>query len=68
VGGAFLVAAPVAYLLMNRWLDDFEYHTDLGVGLLVVAGLATLAIAWLTVSYQSIRAALANPADSLRTE
>ncbi|MEQ9104823.1 MAG: ABC transporter permease [Rhodothermales bacterium] len=68
VGGAFLVAAPVAYLVMNKWLDEFEYHTDLGVGLLVMAGLATLAIAWLTVSYQSIRAALANPADSLRTE
>ncbi|MGA7304544.1 MAG: FtsX-like permease family protein [Rhodothermales bacterium] len=40
VGGAFLVAAPVSYYLMNNWLNDFEFHTDFGMGVLLVAGVA----------------------------
>ena len=65
---AFLITAPVSYFLMNGWLDKFAYHTSLGVGIFALAGVAALAIAWLTVSYQSIRTALANPVDALRTE
>ena len=65
---AFVVAAPISYFLMTDWLNEFTFHTDLGFGLLAVAGLASVLIAWLTVSYQSIRAATANPVASLRSE
>ncbi|HMB91368.1 MAG TPA: ABC transporter permease [Rhodothermales bacterium] len=65
---AFVVAAPVAYIAMHRWLDSFVYRIDLGVGVFLAAGVFVLAIAWLTVSYQSIRAARVNPVESLRYE
>ena len=67
---AFVVAAPVAYLVMNRWLESFAYRVDMMQSwwIFLLAGLATLVVAFLTVSYQSIRAALANPATSLRYE
>jgi len=65
---AFVVAAPIAYFLMNDWLNEFTFHTNLSPGLLAAAGLASVLIAWLTVSYQSIRAATANPVVSLRAE
>ena len=68
VGAAFLFAAPVAWFVMNNWLQEFEFHTTLGIGVMLSAGVATLVIAWLTVSYQSIRSAIANPADSLRSD
>ena len=61
-------AVPVAYLLMDQWLSDFEYRIKLGFGVFVVAGVATILISWLTVSYQSIRAASVDPVESLRTE
>ena len=65
---ALLIAIPVAYWAMNQWLANFAYRINIGIGTFVVAGLISLAIAWLTVSYQSIRAALANPVESLRNE
>ena len=68
VGGAFLVAAPIAYYVMNGWLDEFTFHTELGVGVLATAGASAILIAWMTVSYQAIRAAAANPVTSLRSE
>jgi putative ABC transport system permease protein len=58
----------VAYAVMNRWLEEFAYRTDVGWGLFVLAGLIALLIALLAVSYQSIRAALADPVKSLRYE
>jgi putative ABC transport system permease protein len=64
----FLVAAPVAYFAMSRWLDDFAYRIELGPGVFLLSGALALIIAWLTVSYQSIKAALANPVESLRYE
>jgi putative ABC transport system permease protein len=64
----FLIAAPVAYFAMNRWLDDFAYRAELGLGVFLLAGGLALLIAWLTVSYQSIKAALANPVEALRYE
>jgi putative ABC transport system permease protein len=64
----FIIAAPVAYMTMRRWLDDFAYRIELGAGVFLLAGAVALLIAWLTVSYQSIKAALANPVDSLRYE
>ena len=65
---AFVVAAPLAYFAMQRWLDTFVYRIDLSVWTFLLAGLTALAIAWLTVSYQSIRAALADPVEALRYE
>ena len=65
---AFVVAAPVAYVAMDRWLNDFAYRIDLTAGIFLMTGLAALGIAIITVSYQSIRAALANPVESLRYE
>lgn len=68
IGIAFVVAAPVAYLTMSQWLDGFAYRIDLGPGLFVTAGILALVIALLTVSWQAIRAALADPVKSLRYE
>ena len=65
---AFVVAAPVAYVAMNRWLENFVYRTDVGVETFVQAGLLVLLIAMLTVSYQALKAALANPVKALRYE
>ncbi|MCI0696534.1 ABC transporter permease [candidate division KSB1 bacterium] len=65
---AFAVASPIAYFAMNRWLQDFAYRIQIGVETFVLAGVLALMIAWLTVSYQSIKAALANPAEALRYE
>ena len=62
------LAAPISYFLMTDWLNEFSFHTDLGLGILAMAGIASVLIAWLTVSYQSIRAATANPVVSLRSE
>ena len=65
---AFIVACPLVYLVMTRWLDAFAYHIDLGVGIFALAGALALLVATLTVSYQAIKAALANPVKSLRYE
>lgn len=66
---AFVIAVGPTYYAMNRWLDNnFAYHATIGAGTFVIAGLAALLIAWLTVGYQSFRAAGANPAQSLRDE
>ena len=65
---AFVVAAPLAYLAMHRWLNDFAYRIDIGVGTFFLAGLLALVIALATVSYQAVKAALADPVESLRYE
>ncbi len=65
---AFLIAVPLAYVAMNKWLENFAYRTEIGIWTFVIAGVAALCIAWLTVSYQSIKAALMNPVKSLRDE
>lgn len=64
----FLVAIPIAWYALNGWLDNFAYRIDVGVGVFILAGLAAALIALATVSWQSIRAALANPVDSLKDE
>jgi putative ABC transport system permease protein len=53
---------------MNRWLEDFAYRIEIGPGVFILAGGLALVIALLTVSYQAIRAATANPVESLRYE
>lgn len=65
---AFIIAAPVAWVVMNQWLQNFAYRIDPGIGLFILAGASALIIAWLTVGYQSIRATLINPTESLRSE
>lgn len=65
---AFAIASPIAYAVMTRWLEDFAYRITMGPGLYLMAGTLALLIAWLTVSYLSVRAALANPVRSLRYE
>lgn len=65
---AFVVAAPLAWYAMNKWLQGFEYKTPLDVSLFGYAGLAAVAIALLTISYESLRAANADPARTLRNE
>lgn len=65
---AILLACPVAYWAMGTWLENFAYQTEISWWIFMVAGLLSLAIAWLTVSLQAIKSALANPSDSLRSE
>jgi len=68
VGLAFVVAAPAAYFAMTRWLQNFAYRAEIGAGTFLLAGLLVLGLAGFTVSWQAIKAALANPVDSLRYE
>ena len=65
---ANFIAWPVAYYLMNGWLDEFAYKISIGIGVFLLSGLVVLVIALLAVSYQSVKAALANPVKSLRYE
>jgi ABC-type antimicrobial peptide transport system permease subunit len=65
---AFAIALPVAYFLMNSWLVNFAYRIDLGIGIFLMAILASILLAWMTVGYKAIKAALANPVKSLRSE
>jgi predicted permease len=64
----FLLAAPLAYFLMEQWLQGFAYRVHLSVVIFAVAGVTALLLAWLTVAYQSFRTARCNPADVLRNE
>ncbi|CCH51942.1 protein of unknown function DUF214 [Fibrisoma limi BUZ 3] len=63
-----VIATPIAWYAMNQWLDDYAYRIDVGWWVFVLAGLVATSIALLTVSYQSVKAALMNPVKSLRTE
>jgi predicted permease len=68
VGVAFLLAAPLGWYAMHKWLENFAYRVSVGASTLVLAGLAALAVALLTVSFQAIKAARANPVNSLKSE
>jgi ABC-type antimicrobial peptide transport system permease subunit len=65
---ANVIALPVAFFAMNRWLQNFAYRIHLSIWIFIVSGLVALFIAILTVSYQSIKAATANPVDALKYE
>jgi len=65
---SFIIASPLAWYLMQQWFSAFAYRTSMGVWPFILAGFVALLIAWFTVSYQSIKAAKANPVDSLRDE
>ncbi len=68
IGLANLIAWPVAYYLMDSWLQDFAFKTELSLEVFVIPGFLALVVALLTVGYQSIKAALANPVHSLKHE
>jgi putative ABC transport system permease protein len=65
---AFVFAVPLGWIIMHNWLEGFAYRTTLGAGTFLLAGGLALLISWLTVSYQSIKAAIRNPVSSLRSE
>ena len=65
---AFLVASPIAFYFMRNWLDAFQYRTDISIWVFLLAGITTIFVAILTVSYRSFKAAHTNPVNSLRSE
>jgi putative ABC transport system permease protein len=65
---ANLIAWPAAYLIMNNWLANFAYRTNIGFGIFLLSGVAALIIALFTVSIHTIKASTANPIDSLHYE
>jgi len=65
---AFLLAAPLSWYLMNKWLEGFEYHIDIHWTTFLIGLIVTLVIALLTVSYRSVKAGFTNPVNSLRSE
>jgi len=65
---AFLIASPISWMIMNRWLQDYAYRVNIGWAVFAVAGFFAVTVALLTVCFQAVKAALANPVKSLRTE
>ena len=68
VGVAMAIAFPIAWLAMHKWLDGFAYRVDIRYDVFVLTALAAVGITLITISYQALRAATANPVDSLRSE
>ncbi|MEE9500975.1 MAG: FtsX-like permease family protein, partial [Candidatus Aminicenantaceae bacterium] len=68
IGLANIIAWPTAYLVMNNWLSTFPYRANMGLWMFIISSLIALALTLLTVSYQSIKAAIANPVKALRYE
>jgi len=68
VGIAFVIASPIAYWAMNKWLQDFAFHINIGWWVFAFGGFGAVSIALITVSFQSIKAALMDPVKSLRKE
>ena len=65
---AIVITVPLAYYLMDNWLNKFEFHTNISWWILLVASGSTMLIAFLTVSFQAYRTATANPVDALKYE
>ncbi len=65
---AFLLAAPVAYYMMSQWLENFAYRINITAGVFIGAILLSIVLAWITVGYKALRAALVNPVKSLKSE
>lgn len=68
VGIAFVIASPISWWLMNKWLSNYPLHIDIGLWVFIFTGAASIFIALLTVSFQAIKAAMLNPIKNLRTE
>lgn len=65
---AILIASPIAWWVMNKWLEDFAYHIDVQWWMFVLAAILAVSIAFLTVGFQAVKAAISNPVNSLRDE
>jgi ABC-type antimicrobial peptide transport system permease subunit len=65
---SFVVAVPVGWYMMNSWLQNFVYRISINVDVFATAIVASILLAWVTVGYNTIKAALANPVKSLRSE
>lgn len=65
---AFIIAAPLSWFAVKWWLQSYSYKTEIGVLIYVIAGVSAFLVAWLTMGYQSIKAASSNPVNSLRSE
>ena len=65
---AAVIACPIGYFVMNRWLENFAYRTTFGIEIFILSGLLALILALITISYQSFKAAVANPVDALKYE
>ena len=65
---AIIIASPVAWWIMNKWLEGFAYRINISWWIFLVAGVVALLIAWMTVSFQALKAAIANPVGALRSE
>ena len=65
---AFVIASPIAWFVMHNWLQDFAYRINISWWIFLAAGVLAVLIALVTISFQSIKAAIANPVKSLRTE
>ena len=65
---AIIIGCPIAWFAMNLWLEHFAYRIDIGYGPVLIAGISALAISIITVSYQALKAAVANPVDSIKYE
>jgi ABC-type antimicrobial peptide transport system permease subunit len=63
-----LIASPIALYFLKQWLEKYNYHITIGLGVFVVSGIAAIIITLFTISFQAIKAALANPVKSLRSE
>jgi putative ABC transport system permease protein len=68
IGIAFLIAAPLAYYFMHGWLQDFVYRVNISWWVIALAGLIAIAVALITISFKAVKAAVANPVKSLRSE
>jgi putative ABC transport system permease protein len=65
---SFVIALPVGWYATNKWLQDFAYRIDVKWWVFLLAGVIALVIAFVTISFQTIKAAVANPVENLRTE
>ena len=65
---SFIIASPIAYWLMDNWLRDFAYRINIAWWIFALSGMLAVLIALITVSFESIKAAMANPVKSLRSE
>jgi putative ABC transport system permease protein len=65
---AFVISAPIAYYIMHQWLQNYTYRIPLSAPIFLLAIVSSIVIAWITVAHRAIKAAMANPVNSLRTE
>ncbi|HEY4935845.1 MAG TPA: ABC transporter permease [Puia sp.] len=65
---AIIIAIPISWYVVHQWLQGFAYHIEIGWGIFVLGALSALLIAWCTVSFESVKSAVANPVKSLRSE